>query len=488
MCGIETGVDLGPANGQAFNSSIRKYSKMPLTNAQARDVEALIHPYTNLAKHRETGPHILERGKGIYIFDNRGKDFIDGLAGLWCVSLGYSEERLVEAAARQMRELPFSHIFAGRSHEPAIELAERLKEVAPFASSKVFFANSGSEANDTQVKLAWYYWNAKGKPDKKKIISRTKAYHGVTLVAARLTGLPNNHRGFDLPLGGIIYTDCPHAYRSAEPGETADAYAQRLAENLEILIEREGPDTIAAFIAEPVMGAGGVIVPPLTYFDRRQPILAKHDILLIDDEVICGFARTGNYWGAQSFNMRPQTLSCAKALSSGYLPISAVIIHEDMYQAMLDQSRTIGTFGHGFTYSAHPVAAAVAIETLNIYEERNILAHVRQVSPVFLRRLHALSDHPLVGEASGIGLLGGVEVVANKATKENFPPASTVGQACANFAQDEGLLVRPLMSDRMAFCPPLIISEPEIHEMFDRFLRALDKTEAWVRKAGLRTK
>ena len=460
---------------------------MPLTNTQSRDVESLIHPYTNLAKHREVGPHILERGKGIYIYDSHGKDFIDGLAGLWCVSLGYSEERLVEAAARQMRELPFSHIFAGRSHEPAIELAERLKEVAPFTSSKVFFANSGSEANDTQVKLAWYYWNANGKPDKKKIISRTKAYHGVTLVAASLTGLANNHRGFDLPVSGIVHAECPHFYRGAEPGESEDEYAQRIALNLEALIEREGPDTIAAFIAEPVMGAGGVIIPPLTYFERIQPILAKHDILLIDDEVICGFARTGNYWGAQSFNMRPQTLSCAKALSSGYLPISAVVIHEDMYQAMLDQSRTIGTFGHGFTYSAHPVAAAVAVETLKIYEERNILAHVRRVSSTFLKRLHALRQHPLVGEATGIGLLGGIELVADKTTKLNFPPAKAVGQACANFAQDEGLLVRALLSDRVAFCPPLIITEPEIDEMFDRFVRALDKTEAWVRQEGLRT-
>jgi len=459
---------------------------MPLTNAQTRDVEALLHPYTNLARHREVGPHILERGKGIFVYDSHGKDFLDGLAGLWCVSLGYSEERLVEAAARQMRELPFSHIFAGRSHEPAIELAERLKQVAPFPASKVFFANSGSEANDTQVKLAWYYSNARGKPEKKKIISRIKGYHGVTLVSASLTGLPNNHRGFDLPFAGMLHTDCPHAYRNAEPGESDDSFARRLAANLEALIEREGPDTIAAFIAEPVMGAGGVILPPPTYFDHIQPVLERHDILLIDDEVICGFGRTGNYWGAQSFGMRPQTLSCAKALSSGYLPISAMIIHEDMYQAMLDQSRAIGTFGHGFTYSAHPVAAAVAVETLKIYEERNVFAHVRSVAPTFLRRLRALREHPLVGEADGVGLLGSVELVADTATRRSFLPSSGVGQACVNFAQAEGLLVRPLMSDRVAFCPPLIISEAEISELFDRFLRALDRTEEWVRKEGLR--
>ena len=454
---------------------------MPLTNTQTRDVEALIHPYTNLVKHRETGPLVLDRGKGIYVYDDHGKEYIDGLASLWCVSLGYGEERLVEAAARQMRQLPFTHIFAGRSHEPAIELAEKLKEVAPFASSKVFFANSGSEANDTQIKLVWYYWNAHGKPLKKKIISRTKGYHGVTLVSASLTGLANNHKGFDLPFPGILHTDCPHAYRFAEPGETEEAFSARLAANLEALILKEDPDTIAAFIAEPVMGAGGAIVPPKGYFEAIQPILTKYDILLIDDEVICGFGRTGSYWGAQTYNMKPQTLSCAKALSSGYLPISAMIINDDMYQAMLDQSRAIGTFGHGFTYSAHPVAAAVAVETLKIYEERNLFAHVRQVAPTFLKRLNALADHPLVGEAKGVGLIGAVELVADKSTKASHLPAKMVGQACANYAQAEGLFVRALLGDRVAFCPPLIITDAEINEMFDRFVRALDKTQAWLR-------
>jgi 4-aminobutyrate--pyruvate transaminase len=459
---------------------------MPLTNAQQRDVEALIHPYTNLARHREVGPIILERGQGIYVYDARGREYIDAMAGLWCVSLGYNEERLVEAATKQLKELPYSHIFAGRSHEPGIALAEKLKEVAPFKASKVFFANSGSEANDSQVKLAWYYWNAKGKPEKKKIVSRTKAYHGVTLMSASLTGLPANHRAFDLPVGGVLHADCPHAYHHAEPGESGDDFAARLAANLEALIEREGPETIAAFIAEPVMGAGGVILPPATYFERIQQVLAKHDILFIDDEVICGFARTGNYWGAQTFNMRPNTLSCAKALSSAYMPISAVLIHEEMYQAMLEQSRAIGMFGHGFTYSAHPVAAAVAIETLKIYEERNILAHVRKVSPRFLKRLRALREHPLVGEADGVGLLGGVELIADKAPRKNFPAAKMVGMACANFAQEEGLFTRAMLGDRIAFCPPLVISEAEIDEMFDRFARALDKTEAWVAREKLR--
>lgn len=470
-----------------FASERDMVTDMPLTNAQTRDVEALIHPYTNLARHREIGPLILERAKGIFVYDNRGRDYIDGLAGLWCVSLGYNEERLIEAATKQMRDMPYAHIFAGRSHEPGIALAEKLKEVAPFNASKVFFANSGSEANDTQVKLAWYYWNAKGKPDKKKIISRNKAYHGVTIVSASLTGLPNNHKQFDLPLDMTKFADCPHYYRNAEPGESEDAFAERMAQNLDALIEREGADTIAAFIAEPVMGAGGVVLPPATYFDRIQPVLAKHDILFIDDEVICGFGRTGNYWGAQTYNMRPHTVTCAKALSSAYMPISAVLIPEDMYQAMLDQSRAIGVFGHGFTYSAHPVAAAVANETLKIYDERNIVAYVRQIAPTFLKRLRGLGSHPLVGEATGVGLIGAVELVADKAAKKNFPPEKMVAAACARFAEEEGLLIRALLGDRIAFCPPLIITEAEIGEMFDRFTRALDKTEAWVRQQGLRS-
>ena len=308
----------------------------------------------------------------------------------------------------------------------------------------------------------------------------------MTLVSASLTGLANNHRGFDLPFPGILHADCPHAYRHAELGESDDDFAARLASNLEALIEREGADTIAAFIAEPVMGAGGVILPPATYFDRIQPVLAKHNILFIDDEVICGFGRTGNYWGAQTYNMRPHTLSCAKALSSAYMPISAVLLSEDIYQAMLDQSRAIGTFGHGFTYSAHPVAAAVAIETLKIYEERNIVAQVRRLSVPFLKRVRALRDHPLVGEADGVGLICGIELVADKAAKRNFPADKMVGAACAAFAQEEGLVTRAMLADRIAFCPPLIITEAEIDLMFDRFVRALDKTEEWVRREKLR--
>ena len=329
---------------------------MPLTNVQARDVETILHPYTNLAQHRESGPVVIERGEGVHVWDAQGRKLIEGLSGLWCTSLGYNCEELVEAATAQMRRLPFAHLFGSRSHDPAVALAEKLKEISPCPASKVFFANSGSEANDTQIKLIWYMNNALGRPKKKKIISRIGAYHGVTIASASLTGLAANHADFDLPIPGFLHTGRPHYYRDAQPGETEAEFSTRLAQDLDQLIQREGPETVAAFIAEPIMGAGGVILPPETYFAKIQAVLAKYDIYFIADEVICGFGRTGNMFGSQTFGLSPDSISVAKALSSAYAPISAIMIPEEMYQAALEESRKIGTFGHGFTYSGHPVS------------------------------------------------------------------------------------------------------------------------------------
>ncbi len=442
-------------------------------SAASRDKAYFLHPYTNLHLHETQGPLIVERGEGVRVYDDSGKEYIEGLASLWCVSLGWGEERLVEAATRQMRKLPTYHVFGHKSHEPGIDLAERLIKLAPVPMSKVFFANSGSEANDTVIKLIWYYNNALGRPEKKKILSRVKAYHGVTVATASLTGLPNNHRDFDLPIARILHADCPHHYRFAEPGETEEDFATRLAESLEKQILAEGPDTIAAMFAEPVMGAGGVIVPPATYFPKIQAVLKKYDILLVADEVICGFGRTGNFWGSQTMGMQPDILSCAKQLSSGYLPISAVLVNEKVYQACVDESKKIGTFGHGYTYSAHPVAAAVAIETLKIYEERDTVGHVRAVSPLFQRRLKALAEHPLVGEARGVGLIGAIELVADKATKAPFEPVGRAGATLNALAQENGLILRA-MGDSVALCPPLVIGEEDINTMFDRLTVALD--------------
>lgn len=442
-------------------------------SAASRDKAYFLHPYTNLDLHETQGPLIIERGEGVRVFDDSGKEYIEGLASLWCVSLGWGEERLVEAATKQMRKLPTYHVFGHKSHEPGIDLAERLIKLAPVPMSKAFFANSGSEANDTAVKLIWYYNNALGRPEKKKIISRVKGYHGVTVATASLTGLPNNHRDFDLPIARILHTDCPHHYRFAEAGESEEDFATRLADSLENFILAEGPDTIAAMFAEPVMGAGGVIVPPATYFAKIQAVLKKYDILLVADEVICGFGRTGNFWGSQTFGIQPDILTCAKQLSSGYLPISAVLVSDAVYRACVDESRKIGTFGHGYTYSAHPVAAAVAIETLKIYEERDIVGHVRNVTPLFQRRLKGLADHPLVGEARGVGLIGAIELVADKATKTPFDPVGRAGATVNAQAQENGLITRA-MGDTLALCPPLIIDEADINAMFDRLTKSLD--------------
>jgi 4-aminobutyrate---pyruvate transaminase len=456
-----------------------------LTNLQTRDVETLIHPYTNLDAHRTVGPLVLEQAKGIYVYDVDGKPYIEGMAGLWCASLGYGNEELVEAATSQMRKLSFTHIFSGRSHDPAIELAERLKEIAPMPVSKVFFGCSGSDANDTQVKLMWYYNNALGRPKKKKIISRLKGYHGVTVASASLTGLPNNHIDFDLPLPGILHTSCPHHYRFGQEGESEEEFATRMAAELEEMILEQGPETVAAFIAEPVMGAGGVIVPPATYYEKIGAVLAKYDVLLIADEVITGFGRLGQMFGSPVMGMKPDTMSLAKAITSAYQPLSAVLLPEHMYQAMLDESRKIGTFGHGNTYAGHPVAAAVANKTLEIYARDNTVGHVQKLTPLFQGRLRALMDHPLVGEARGVGLVGGLELVADKATKRAFSPRQGVAPKTVFFGQQEGVIVRAI-GDTIAVCPPLIITAAEVNEMFDRITRALDKTEDWVRKEALR--
>jgi len=452
----------------------------PLSNLATRDVETLVHPYINLANFRETGPLIIERGQGVYVYDSEGRPYIEGMAGLWCTALGYGNEELVEAAAAQMRKLSFAHLFTGKSHDPAIELAEKLKEIAPVPISKVFFCNSGSEANDTQVKLVWYLNNALGRTRKKKIISRVKAYHGVTLVAASLTGLPGNHRDFDLPLPGFLHTACPQAYRFAAAGESEEDFATRLAEELDALIEKEGPETVAAFIAEPVMGAGGVIVPPKTYFEKIMAVCARHDVFMIDDEVICGFGRLGTMFGCQKLGFRPQAVSIAKAMSSAYLPIAAVMIPETMYQALLAESKKIGVFGHGFTYGGHPVSAAVALKAIEIYLRDRIVEQAAARAAQFQARLNALNAHPLVGEARGIGLIGGVELVADKRTKRSFAAAHAVGARAVAFAEAEGLIVRSVLGDVLTLCPPLIISAAEVDDLFERLARALDRTLDWV--------
>ncbi len=452
-------------------------------SAASSDRASVLHPYTNLKRFETTGPLIITRGDGIRVFDEDGKDYIEAMSGLWCASLGFSEERLVKAAADQMRRLPYYHQFAGRGHDVGAELAERLLALMPVPMARVLFANSGSEANDAAVKLVWYFNNSLGRYRKKKIIARMKGYHGVTVASASLTGLPNNHRDWDLPIDAVRHTDCPHHYRFAKPGESEEDFATRLAENLESLIQREGPDTVAAFIAEPVQGAGGVIVPPRTYFQKIQAVLRKYDVLLIADEVITGFGRTGSMFGSTTYGLEPDIITLAKQLSSAYLPISATIVNERIYRELVAESEKIGIFGHGVTYAGHPVAAAVALETLKIYAERDIVGHVRALAPAFQGMLAAHTARPFIGEARGVGLIGALELVRDKATKESFAASAGVGAWIQERALGHGLVVRQL-GDSVALCPPFIVTSTDLAEIDRRLSRTLDDFAVWVAESG----
>lgn len=428
------------------------------------DLAHAFHPQTNLAAH--AAPFVIARGEGVWLEDQGGDRFLDGMAGLWCTGLGYSEPRLVEAARRQLETLPYGHGFAGRAHAPGIRLAEELAALAPGDLQRAFFASSGSEANDTAIKLAWYYWVAKGEPGRTTILARRRAYHGTTIASASLTGLPMMHGGFHLPRPFVHHLTAPHTVQQAQEGESEAAFTARLAAELEAAIDTLGAGSIAAFIAEPVIGAGGVILPPEGYFDAIQPILRAHGILLIADEVITGLGRLGSMWGCEAFAIRPDILTCAKMLTSAYQPLSAVLVTEAVYAPIAAEAGRRGSFGHGFTYSAHPVACAVAREVLAIYAERDILGQVRERAPHFQRRLALLGQHPRVREARGMGLIGGLEM--------------RVGADAARLeaaARAEGLLLRAVAGDTVAICPPLVISAAETDLLFDRLGAALARLD-----------
>ena len=449
---------------------------MKTENLAIKDIENLFHPATNLVVHEDSEPLILNKGDGIYVYDIHGNKYIEGLAGLWCNALGFGNESLVETAANQMQKFGYGSLFASKSHEPAIRLSEKLIEMSPYEEGKVFFGNSGSDANDTQYKLFTYLNNAIGKSDKKKFLARKKGYHGITVASGSMTGIPANHKLFDLPLPNFFHTDTPHFYREQIANETEEEFVARLVNNLEELINKEGKDSFMAMIAEPLIGAGGVLIPPKNYFPAIQNILDNYDIPLIDDEVVCGFGRTGNCWGYETFSMKPSSITIAKALSSGYIPISAVIVPEEIFEPIKKASNDVGVFGHGYTYSGHPVACAVALKTLEIYEELNLFAHVVKVTPKFQDRLSKLVSYDFVGEARGIGLIAALEIVKDKETKQNFEPYGKIGKKIAETCQKNGLIVRAI-GDVIALCPPLIITEAQIDEMFDILEASLTEVE-----------
>ncbi|MDP6732075.1 MAG: aminotransferase [Gammaproteobacteria bacterium] len=446
-------------------------------------MNSIIYPTTNLRHVEELN---IVRGEGIYVYDADGKQYLEGLAGLWCASLGYGNEELIDAIDSQLKTLSYSHLFGGRTHQVVMDLADKLTGMVPVESGTVFFANSGSEANDSHMKMLHYYFNVTGEPQKKKIIALERSYHGVTMASAALTGLPAMHTHFSLPLEalGILRADSPHYYRGRQEGETEGQFTDRLIENLERLILKEGPETIAAFIAEPIGGASGVIVPPEGYFPEVQNLLTKHDILFWSDEVICGFGRTGNDFGCTTMGFTPQLMSLAKQLSSAYIPISASIIPDFMYQAMVEPSAEVGVFGHGYTYTGHPVACAAALKTLEIYERDNLFSHAATMGDYLQTRLNTLADHPLVGEVRGRGLIAAVELVANKRSGASFDDGS-VGAFAKQACQNQGLLIRAVGGNSIAFCPPLIIDKEQIDEMLDKFKLALQDTLDHVQSIGL---
>ncbi|WP_282026336.1 aspartate aminotransferase family protein [Limimaricola cinnabarinus] len=458
-------------------------TKLSNSLAQA-DISTALHPYTNARRHEEKGPLVIERGEGVHVFDTTGKRYIEGLAGLWSVGVGFSEPRLVEAAHRQMQALPYYHSFAHKAHEPSIRLAEKLIEMTPQGLDRVFFTSSGSEANDTVVKLVWYMNNALGRPEKKKFLARTKGYHGITVASGSLTGLPYNHMDFDLPVIPVSHLTCPHHYRFGHEGESEAEFTARLLAEAEEVIEREGPETIAAFIGEPLMAAGGVMPPPEGYWKGIEALCRKHDILLVSDEVICGFGRLGSSFGCVHYGFTPDIMVTSKQLTSSYMPLAAIVFSEKVYDAIADNTARIGTFGHGFTASGHPVATAVGLENLRIIEERDLIGNAARMGARMQEGLRRLGDHPLVGEVRGAGLIAGLELVADKATKRPFDPVGKAGLMAFEIGHEEGLIIRNV-GDTLALCPPMIVTEDDIDEIVDKMGRILERTADWVAQEGL---
>jgi 4-aminobutyrate--pyruvate transaminase len=433
-------------------------------------MSAVIYPTTNL---KATEQMVVERGEGVYIYDSQGKQYLEGLSGLWCTGLGYGNQELIDCISAQLSTLSFTHMFGGKTHQPGIDLADKLAAMVPVQDAKVFFGNSGSDANDSHMKLLRYYFNAIGKPEKYKIITRERGYHGVTVAAGALTSLPANLAHFDAPVEalGILRTDHPHYYRGAQGDETETQFVDRITGNLEQLILSEGPESIAAFIAEPITGASGVIVPPAGYYEKVQAILDKYDILFWADEVITGFGRTGNLFGCETMNIQqPAQMTFAKQLSSAYYPISASIIRGDMYEAMIEPSAQVGVFGHGYTYSGHPVACAAALKTLEIYERDKIYENAALMGEYMQSRLGELRDHERVGEVRGAGLIAAVELVDDKASKA---PAADLAKRVTQLCQDNGLIVRNVAGNALALCPPLIITREQIDEIMDKLTLSL---------------
>ena len=453
------------------------------------DKQSLFHPVTSVGDHLKNGPTIFSDGYGVRVKDQHGRSLIDLGAGLWCVNVGYGRPEIAEAAAKAIKDLSYYHLFGSASNEPVIRLADRVLTLFREKSdaghlSKIFFGTSGSDANDTNFKLVRYYNNLRGKPQKKKIISRLGAYHGLTYAAASMTGIPSYHKAFDLPVEGVLHTACPHYYRYGNPGEDETAFTDRMVGELKEMIQREGADTIAAFIAEPIMGTGGVFLPPKGYFEKVQAVLAENDILFIADEVITGFGRTGAWFATGLYKLKPDIVTLAKGITSAYFPLSASVISEDIWTVLRDASPEFGPLMHGFTYSGHPVGGAVGLANLDIMEREGLVENSAAMGAHLRERLRKeLADNPFVGDVRGAGLMVAVEFVADKATRRFFQPQTQVHRIVARKVLEEGVLLRALpYGEIVSFSPPLCITRSEIDEAVDRFSHALERAMPELRQ------
>ncbi|MGP9818502.1 aminotransferase [Salinarimonas sp. NSM] len=446
-------------------------------DAAALDRAYVLHPFTNLEDHARAGGPMMVKGKGITLTDTEGRSYLDAMAGLWCVNVGYGRAEIADAIRDQAVTLPYYHGFSSMSTDTPAILAARIVEAAPEGMARVFFGSSGSDANDTQVKLVWYYNAARGKPGKRKIIARNRGYHGVTLAAASLTGLEGLHKGFGIPLDFARHVRAPYRLWEAEPGASDADFVARLARELEDMILAEGPDTVGAFIAEPIQGAGGVIVPPAGYFPAIQEVLRRHDVLLIVDEVICGFGRLGTMFGSEVYGIEPDLMTIAKGVTSAYVPLSGCVVSQKVYEVIAGAGRTHGPFGHGYTYTAHPLAAAAALANLDIIENENLIGAARERGAEMRAALaDAFGDHPLVGEVRGEGLVAAVELVARREPATRFDPALKVAPRVIKAALKRGLISRALpSSDTLAFSPPFVVTSAEIAEIVGRAREALDE-------------
>ena len=459
-------------------------------NLDEIDRGKLFHPSTHMRDHasgKMGTPRIIETGQGIRIRDTKGQELIDGFAGLYCVNVGYGRMEIADAIYEQAKKLAYYHTYVGHSNEPAIRLSHRIMEMAPAGMSKVFYGLTGSDANETQIKLVWYYHHVLGKPQKRKIISRLRGYHGSGIMTGSMTGLPIFQNYFNLPVDDVQHTVTPHYYREAAPGMTEREFSKWCAEELEKMILAEDPDTVAAFIGEPVLGTGGIIPPPEGYWEEIQPVLKKYEILLIVDEVITGFGRLGKNFGSDLYDIRPDLMTVAKGLTSAYLPLSGVIVSDQVWSTLEEGSEKFGPIGHGWTYSGHALSAAAALANLEIIEKENLTENAKTTGGYFLKRLHdTFDDHPLVGEVRGEGLLAGLEFVSDKSTRARFDENLKVGYRVSTQCLQNGLIARAMPhGDILGFAPPLILTRADADQIVEITQKSVETVTEGLRKEGV---